>query len=126
MKKMVLVSIILFSSVFAEAAISDRYCNIGVAPIGNILVSYTVYDSDLQVLINKGYRPYRVESADQVTSGLRLKWGWYSRKTIFGNYKKVYEASVVQKENGREMLLGTGSGGSLSGVLRGLPDCRLK
>lgn len=125
MKQVFLSLVILCSSTLAQAAISDRYCTIGVPEVSSGFLDFTIRDSQINVLINKGYRPYRVEYTSQVTSGLMLEWSFYSRKTIFGNYKKVYKVSVVSKENGRKIMLGSDEAGSLESALSGLPNCRL-
>jgi|GEM_PF-6174561 len=108
-----------FSS-FAKNVIVDQTCEIAIPSATSLFMKYTINDPVLNVLVHKGYRPFRVDTIP--AEGLFLGWG-------FRNSKYIY-ASVNRISNGKNFILGSADMLSKSKaydkLFKRLPSCVLK
>ncbi len=122
-----IITFLLFGTLksMASETIYHNTCVIGVAKIYGAfgIVNFTMDDSSLNILIKKGYSPYRKSDYSNIHSGLALDWSSFSKNHWYGK-TTTYNVSVINKESSNEIYLGNSeSTYSLDDALEGLPDC---
>lgn len=124
MKKILLLT--LFVSSISNAAIHDRTCEIAVGKNYGIWLDWTLQDEALQVLVDKGYGPYRVPTIVDVHDGLVLYWNWSTSKNWLGMTVTKYSAAVKRKSPRGEILLSSAeSTSSMKSAIAKLKSCEV-
>lgn len=112
----------------ASGAIYDETCEISIPKARTTIgwFTWTIEQSSLNTLIQKGYSPYRVDDNSEVSKGLALKWGFKIEEHWYGD-STTYKASIMKIDVTKDLYLGVSeSNYSLDNALKELPNCLRK
>jgi len=128
MKSLIIIATLLGSMSSFAKSIQDSTCEIAIPEASNFFWSWSINDTALNGLIEKGYTPYR---GGEPTQGLYLSWGFEECEDHWYGQRCLTRASLKKRLSNGEMAIlyadkATGSRLKIADILSGFPDCHVQ